>query len=1002
MEGTTRATLHQIVYRWLRQDLFGRQGLGPAATSLPLAELVRLAPDLTEPVTAEFGGDGVPSTSTALIHVDSFAAVVHRVAAEFAQGRLGNNTHVLLGTRTELTPHAALALDGWTWRTGQPALGDIPVGRRLSRVPVDILDEALAQQAFLLRDAARDRADELIVLLAAVLRRPAMAFSIRLGDCGGDPVALLWGLFDLITVPLPGPLTFSTFETDDGTGRPRFVVVPRWPTQLWSGRHRIHPNTEARTDVFREAAEAMVARYVREDWDTMYPLLRGLQDLRRLQPYDRAAEIRDRFGALEAGVLSAGVPEYEAGWAGPDDGTGRHAADSGGAGVPGYEAGWADPDAWDGPGRHGADSGGSGATAVLPAVEAPAAAAPAPQQTAPLPAAQRLPAAESGRALSEPSTARTAAPLQRRTPGRRIGRISGPAAAAPTTAAPPTQPASPQPARPAAAAPASTAPPPTRHSTGPQSTEPQAARPPTSDRATHQSAATTASPTPASPQPPQSAAPPSARPPAPDRATHSAAAPAQPAPGTGPVLPRRRPGSGRRIGDGPFGPTKPRYVAPDLLTTRPPEQAEPHETRDGAAEPYSPGSTASGAVRPWNQEQGPAPESAAAEHAVAAGPVDAGDRPWDQGQAPTPESATADYAVPTRAVDPGDQAWDQRHGATAEPATAEHALPTRPVDPGDHAGGDDPSQFAYSADLAALVPDDTPAAVDPDEPLHAPPGADAASTRHADPGDLGDRRPDPDTPARLADPAEATHGRTASATPATADPADRVNAPDFAHLADFLAPPGDAHTPTPLTEPEAFPAPEPPPPLPDRPEDPPPSAGTADRERWKRRGVYDEDIDALEFATDQIADGGADRAVAFVEDVVALAVALEMADVRLLPYVAEHFPRRLDDAPTWSHRERQAVREVLLYPARYGDRLVEAGVPPRVVHMMFERLVRVVLTLEKDPARPLRALAHEIMSERRKLAPYPVLDAVLRRSAWEPQYLQELGRRWTELNPPLE
>ncbi|UGQ10261.1 hypothetical protein LO772_25815 [Yinghuangia sp. ASG 101] len=576
MEGTTRATtgregLHQIVYRWQHRDLFGHKGLGPVATSLPIADLARLAPDVAPAVTAEFGGDGAPLASTSFVHVDSFAAVVHRAAAEYEGGRLVNDAHVLLGTRGELTPHAVLALDGWSWRSGGPGLAEIPVGRPLGRVPREILDDALAERAFALRDAARRRADALIVLLAAVLRRPTSGFSLRLADCGGDPVALLWGLFDLVTVPLPGPLTFSTYEIDDETSRPRFVVVPRWPPQLPSGRYRVDPETEARTDVFRDAAERMVERYVADDWDTMYPLLRGLQELRRSAPYDRAAAIRERLGGGEEFAVPAG-------------------------------------------------------------------------------------------------------------PGPR---------------------------------------------------------------------------------------------------------------------PEREP-------------------------TEPPEAAEAPRTRE------------------------------------------------------TP--------------------------AVAEP---------------------DPRRDAPRA---------TPAAAHP--PAVAP---------------------DPEPPA-----------------------------PE---------PPAPA-----LAEPEAFP--RAPVAAPERPEEPPPSAGPADRERWKRRGVYDEDIDALEFATDQLSAGGADRAVAFVEDVVALAVALELADVRLLPYIAEHLPSRFDDAPKWSHRERQAVRHVLLHPVRYGDRLAEAGVAPPVVRRLFDRLVRVVLSLEKDPVKVLRVLARELMSERRKLAPYPVLDDVLRRSSWEQAYHRELGRRWAELNPP--
>ncbi|WP_436789456.1 hypothetical protein [Yinghuangia sp. YIM S10712] len=753
MEGTTRAAtgrqgLHQIVYRWQHQDLFGHKGLGPAATSLSIAELARITPDLAEAVTAEFGGDGAPSASTSLLHVDSFAAAVHRAPTEFECGRLANHAHVLLGSRAELTPHVVLALDGWEWRHGQPQLGEIPVGRRLDRVPRAILDDALTARAFALRDAARRQADALTFLLAAVLRRPTASFSVRLADCGGDAVALLWGLFDLVTVPLPGPLTFSTYETDDETHRPRFVVVPRWPSQLPSGRHRVDPDTEARTDVFRDAAERMVARYVADDWDTMYPLLRGLQELRRIPPYDRAVEIRERFGAAEVFVVGA-QPRLET----PEVVPGESDEALTRASAP-YDSRFA--------AEREADAAASRADARVDPEEPQV-----PNGPDAGPGAGEAPGEPAGSALGTP--ARTD-----------------------------------------------------------------------------------------SPSPPEAGA---------GAGAGLAAGAAQP-------LPRRTPGRGPRP-----GPRIPKRVSAEAAGSA------------GAASPAPPAT-------------GSAPTPPSEPPAQGAGRIP----PPASGSRPEPAPDRAD-AVRSAAEQPVSRAPSQPSGQ--EIGRAPSAGTPRPV----------PIPARADAD---------PATVEPPAPL--PPAA-------------LDERPAPA-----------------------------------------------------LTEPEAFPRSAAA--LPERPEEPPPSAGPADREAWKQRGVYDEDIDALEFATDQIATGGADRAVAFVEDVVALAVALELADVRLLPYIAEHLPRRLDDAPKWSHREREAVRHMLLHPVRYGDRLLGADVAPPVLRRLFERLVRVVLSLEKDPAGLLRILARELMSERRKLPPYPVLDDVLRRSSWEPAYHRELGRRWAELNPP--
>lgn len=883
MEGSTQPTtsrqpLHQIVYRWQRQDLFGRKGLGPAATSLPVADLARLVPDLSEAVAAEFGGDGAPLTSTSLIHVDSFAAVVHRVASEFEQGRLGNHAHVLLGTRAALTPHAVLALDGWSWRSGQPQLAEIPVGRRLARVPETVLDDALAERAFQLRDAARAQAEELTVVLAAALRRPTMGFSVRLADVGGDPVALLWGLFDLITVPLPGPLTFSTYETTDGTTRPRFVVVPRWPSQSWSGRHRIDPDSEARTDVFREAAELMVRRYAEDDWDTMYPLLRGLQGLRRHQPYDRAVEIRDRFAAgtglgggggtplrlsneevvpgESARALSRAAAWQEARLAeeaaasetghGPAAGAGPDAGTDVGSGA---RSGMQTGARWDaGPGAaSGADRGAAvrgpergpdrGAVGTAEVRAAQPAAQPVARPVRDVPPDGPDATLDQLLGGDSPQAARSEAPVRAEAAA---GRDAAPAAPA------------------AAGAPAV------------MFTEPAGS---------------------------EAAAPETAS----SRGARSAS------------LPRRTPNSGH----------------PAIPTTRDARQTA------SLAPPPRPGDAA-------------APEDV----------LPGEEPPEDTAAAALPAARSVLPRRPLRGVRP---ARPKRSGAASEP--------------------DVPAEQAEASPAAAEPPEAGPDR-DVEHRLVAQGGPAPEQTRHGAPERAPESAPEP----------------ASDHVPDQDQDQDQDREQDPAPARDSGA---DLDVDPVLAEPEAFPL-RPPAAVPLRPEDPPPSAGNAARERWKRRGVYDEDIDALEFAADQVADGGADRAVAFVEDVVALAVALELADLRLLPYVAEHFPRRLDDAPKWTQRERQAVRDVLLHPARYGDRLVEAGVEAKVVRRMFERLVRVVLTLEKDPARPLRALALDLMSDRRRIAPYPVLDDVLRRSSWEPAYYQELGRRWAELNPPAD
>jgi len=238
----------------------------------------------------------------AFVHTGRGAAIVRR---EYVVH--GNNARVLLDPGRDLGPHAALVLTEDSVWANIPAVEDAARGYDLAPLPADLVTGALDAHAERLRVRAREQAYLLEVAVAAVLRHPGRFFSFRQVDVGIDPVPMLWGLSDLLLWLVPVSFTFSTFETRDDSGRPRFVVLPRRArdAEPWAGRYRLMVREEpkAGSDVHAHAAALLVSRYTDTDWPGIHRLLEGMRDLRRLghdRAGERSREICERLGRRQA------------------------------------------------------------------------------------------------------------------------------------------------------------------------------------------------------------------------------------------------------------------------------------------------------------------------------------------------------------------------------------------------------------------------------------------------------------------------------------------------------------------------------------------------------------------------------------------------------------------------------------------------------------------------------------------------------------------------------
>ncbi|MFF7248253.1 hypothetical protein ACFZBU_30580 [Embleya sp. NPDC008237] len=280
-----RDPLDQVVYRWSYGDLFGRQGMGPVAGSLDRELVQEWDRGLNSHVSMDRSLPETPDWSMCQVHLPGERhALILREAAIHASNRPGNNAHVLLDPERMIRPHTMLAAVWLHDRYGGGLTG--------SGIPSsDVRDDAALGTASIrpeayradvhetIRAQARENAELVEVVLAAVMRNEGHKFTLLTEHVGEDVVSLLWGVFDLARWVAPGGRTFSTYETSDAAMKPSFVLVPRWPnTPEPANRVRIDPRAEPGQDVFRRAARILVSRYCEWSWDEMLGTLREVDD----------------------------------------------------------------------------------------------------------------------------------------------------------------------------------------------------------------------------------------------------------------------------------------------------------------------------------------------------------------------------------------------------------------------------------------------------------------------------------------------------------------------------------------------------------------------------------------------------------------------------------------------------------------------------------------------------------------------------------------------------
>ncbi|WP_406295389.1 hypothetical protein OG948_09345 [Embleya sp. NBC_00888] len=295
--------LDQIVYRWSYGNLLGHKGMGPVATSLTFDRLRDWHGGLDSHVSMDRSLPETPEWSVCRVRLEERHALILREAAIHGTNRPGNNAHVLLDPGLRVQAHTMLAIAWLHGRHGggltgsHVRLADVPdtVPMRGASIRSDAFDPDVHED---IRRHARDHAELVEIVLAAVLRDHRRHFTLHLDDVGPDIVPLLWGVFDLAQWVAPGRWTFSTYETSDAMVKPRFVLVPRWPnTPEPANRLRIDPRSEPQPgrDVFRDAAGILVQQYCTRPWEEVQRTLVKIDAAARpgASFLDRANLVRD-------------------------------------------------------------------------------------------------------------------------------------------------------------------------------------------------------------------------------------------------------------------------------------------------------------------------------------------------------------------------------------------------------------------------------------------------------------------------------------------------------------------------------------------------------------------------------------------------------------------------------------------------------------------------------------------------------------------------------------
>ncbi|MFJ3673133.1 hypothetical protein ACIPSE_42410 [Streptomyces sp. NPDC090106] len=239
------------VYRWSERSLTGRGDVGPVASSLERADLLRWNSRIEHLVwaTQEHPGDTAPGF--VYLRHDNEAALLRKLPVRDPHGRAGSTlTHVLTGPANGVDLALALAACRSDWDSWLPpqvledALRDGPdSAERVQRVPLDRLRALLLEEEHLLDaldEAAAGIPDDLLVRLAETLmERPGAPLTVVGSPVDGE--AVVHALAGLLGRVVLSSWTFATREENDGAkDLPQFVFVRGDGNgTLQSARHRV-------------------------------------------------------------------------------------------------------------------------------------------------------------------------------------------------------------------------------------------------------------------------------------------------------------------------------------------------------------------------------------------------------------------------------------------------------------------------------------------------------------------------------------------------------------------------------------------------------------------------------------------------------------------------------------------------------------------------------------------------------------------------------------------
>ncbi|GII90442.1 hypothetical protein [Sinosporangium siamense] len=227
----SEVSIDQILFAWDDPTLTGPRGLGPVATSLPPAEVVKWEQRLLSPdwAAAEADQHTTGEAALLLLRFEQEAAVVCKRSVRDPHGWRGSTVaHALVGPAHLLTAEIALGLAPWA---GWIEEDDRFAGERvMEAVPYDALRLTARAGLVEVRNRARARSrHHLAELFELVLRDPEGCFTLIRPE--GDAAELVCAVVDVMGESPAVPWTFATREAVEPCtpNRPRIVAVTEPP-----------------------------------------------------------------------------------------------------------------------------------------------------------------------------------------------------------------------------------------------------------------------------------------------------------------------------------------------------------------------------------------------------------------------------------------------------------------------------------------------------------------------------------------------------------------------------------------------------------------------------------------------------------------------------------------------------------------------------------------------------------------------------------------------------